>query len=124
MRPPETACLPACLPACVPVCVAGAMLCVCSGLSLTAADLMVRSRSELKCAKLGRKPFTRLVGACSDILQRNQDLYENINSQLGGEGATDKKDELAAENESLRSEVADLQSENERLKARVAELEA
>ena len=84
----------------------------------------VVAKGELKCAKLGRKPFTRLVGACSDILQRNQDLYENINSQLGGEGATDKKDELAAENESLRSEVADLQSENERLKARVAELEA
>jgi cAMP-dependent protein kinase regulator len=85
----------------------------------------VVAKGELKCAKLGRQAFTRLVGACSDILARNQDLYEEINQQMGGASAVaDKKDELQAENESLKAEVSKLAEENERLKARVAELEA
>ena len=85
----------------------------------------VVAKGELKCAKLGRQAFTRLVGACSDILARNQDLYEEINQQMGGASAVaDKKYELQAENESLKAEVSKLAEENERLKARVAELEA
>ena len=84
----------------------------------------VVARGELKCAKLGRQAFTRLVGACSDILARNQDLYEQINQELGGDGAAaDKKSELEAENDALKSEVAALTQENERLKARITELE-
>ena len=84
----------------------------------------VVANGELKCAKLGRQAFTRLVGACSDILARNQDLYEQINQELGGAAAAaDKKSELEAENESLKAEVASLIQENERLKARITELE-
>ena len=45
------------------------------------------AKGELKCVMLGRKPFTRLVGTCADILQRNQDLYEEVNAQLDGVSA-------------------------------------
>ena len=47
----------------------------------------VVAKGELKCVMLGRKPFTRLVGTCADILQRNQDLYEEVNAQLDGVSA-------------------------------------
>ena len=33
-------------------------------------------------AAAGRKPFTRLVGQCQDILLRNKSVYDDINSKL------------------------------------------
>ena len=84
----------------------------------------VVAKGALTCASLGRKPFTRLVGACDEILMRNQELYDEINSKLTGEGGEGQEQDLQAQNASLRSEVSALTIANEKLKSRVAELEA
>lgn len=84
----------------------------------------VVAKGALTCASLGRKPFTRLVGPCDDILARNQELYDEINAQLGsGSGDAEDGVTLETENETLRAEVARLTNENIKLAARVAELE-
>jgi len=47
----------------------------------------VTAKGDLKCLTLGRKPFTRLVGQCQDILLRNKSVYDDINSKLLASGA-------------------------------------
>eukprot|EP01051_Picozoa_sp_SAG22_P019411 SAG22_NODE_3572_length_1636_cov_1.163956_1_plen_431_part_00 len=41
----------------------------------------VKAKGPVKCVMIGRKPFTRLVGQCDDILQRNQELYDSVNAK-------------------------------------------
>jgi cAMP-dependent protein kinase regulator len=42
----------------------------------------VVSRGEVKVARLGRKPFQRLVGKCDEVLRRNRQLYAEMNVAL------------------------------------------
>ncbi|KAI8581964.1 hypothetical protein K450DRAFT_230139 [Umbelopsis ramanniana AG] len=46
----------------------------------------VRANGRLKCATLGKKAFTRLLGPVLDILQRNSENYHAIINQHGTSG--------------------------------------
>lgn len=43
----------------------------------------VRANGRLKCATLGKKAFTRLLGPVLDILKRNSENYHAIINQHG-----------------------------------------
>ncbi|GAB5591536.1 hypothetical protein Unana1_06436 [Umbelopsis nana] len=48
----------------------------------------VRANGRLKCATLGKKAFTRLLGPVLDILKRNSENYHAIINQHGSSGIT------------------------------------
>jgi hypothetical protein len=51
----------------------------------------VRANGRLKCATLGKKAFTRLLGPVLDILKRNSENYHAIINQHGTSGLTQSK---------------------------------
>lgn len=63
----------------------------------------VVAKGALTCASLGRKPFTRLVGRCDDILARNQELYDEINATLVNGGDATLEEDSQSENAALRA---------------------
>ena len=42
----------------------------------------VRAVTDVEVLLLGRAAFTRLVGKCSRIIERNKQLYDEMNAQL------------------------------------------